>query len=241
MPSSELQTMKIYVKKVEGITLPEKKTPLSAGYDVKATSEPNIVGEQYPDGTWKRIDYIEFQTNLYLAPEVKTAHLDLRPRSSISKYNLVLANSIGLLDNDYRGMVLARFSYTWQPEDLSWGLQNEKNCIFGSPNLSKIYKMGDDIAQLVGAMTIDLEFEVADNLDQTQRGEGGFGHTDNKNIIAIKKSAVDNMIKLEKEQKEVPPLASQALNSHITELYSKAGGISVRERYSEEVKKRTEI
>jgi dUTP pyrophosphatase len=217
LPDMLVDIMKIYVKKIDGVVLPEKKTPRSAGYDIKATSDPKIVGEQNSDGTWKRIDYIEYETNLFLAPEVVTAHLDLRPRSSVSKYNLILANCIGLLDNDYRGMVLARFSYTWQPEDLTWGLQNEKNCIFGTPNMTKIYKKGDDLAQLVGAMTIDLEFEFKDDLNKTQRGEGGFGHTDLK---------INNDVMRE------------SVKTTLEEIYNKAGGVQVKEKYIEEIKKR---
>lgn len=203
--------MKIYVKNIDGITLPIKKTPRSAGYDIKVTSDPEIVGEQNPDGSWNRIDYIEYKTNLFLAPEILTAHLDLRPRSSVSKYNLILKNSIGLLDNDYRGMVMARFAYTWQPEDF----KIVEGRIVGIPNLSRTYKKGEDIAQLVGAMTIDLQFQIVDDLNQTQRGEGGFGSTDKTVTSSVAHPTM--------------PLA---------DLYNKLGGVNVKKKYSEEIKER---
>ena len=103
--------MKIYVKKVDGITLPKQGSTVAAGYDIVATSDPKIVGEKTDENVWDRVDYIEYETNLFIAPQAVTFHTLIHPRSSVSKYNLVLANSIGLVDNDYRGMVICRFKY----------------------------------------------------------------------------------------------------------------------------------
>ena len=97
------------------------------------------------------------------------------PRSSVSKYNLVLANSIGLIDADYRGEVLIRFKYIWQPEDYKL---NTYNKLEGTPNLERIYKKGDKICQLKVTKVEHAEFVLVDQLDSTQRGEGGFGSTD---------------------------------------------------------------
>ena len=96
------------------------------------------------------------------------------PRSSVSKYNLVLANSIGLIDADYRGEVLIRFKYIWQPEDYKL---NTYNKLEGTPNLERIYKKGDKICQLKVTKVEHAEFVLVDQLDSTQRGEGGFGST----------------------------------------------------------------
>lgn len=185
--------MKIYVKKVEGITLPEKGSELAAGYDIVATSDPKIVGKNQmvvpiPEGgevsCYDAIDYIEYETNLYIAPQSLSVHTLIHPRSSISKYNLVLANSIGLIDNDYRGHVLCRFKYVWQPEDYKPRM-NDSNDQYafpfdlkGFPNMEKIYKKGDKIAQLVAEPTVQIEWELVDDLTKTLRGEGGFGSTD---------------------------------------------------------------
>lgn len=185
--------MKIYVKKVEGVTLPERGTELSAGYDIVATSDPKIVGnsgtidsiESTEIKAWKNIDYIEYETNLFIAPTTATFHTLIHPRSSISKYNLVLANSIGLIDNDYRGMVICRFKYIWQPTDFftpvalgSTPLIQYANALVGKVNMDKIYKKGDKIAQLVVEPTVQIEWEFVDDLSETQRGAGGFGSTD---------------------------------------------------------------
>lgn len=169
-----INNMKIYVKKVDGLTLPKRASEVAAGYDVVATSDPKIVGEKTDENTWERVDYIEYETNLHIAPEAVTFHTLIHPRSSVSKYNLVLANSIGLIDNDYRGMVICRFKYIWQPQDFSF-TSDER--LLGSINFEKIYKKGDTIAQLVLEPTVQAEWVVVDDLNQTKRGEGGFGST----------------------------------------------------------------
>lgn len=164
--------IKYYIKNVDGINVPSRANSSDAGYDVIATSDPKIVGDVYNGPSYKRIDYIEYETNLYIAPD-GNFHTDLRPRSSISKYNLVLANSIGLIDRGYRNMILARFKYIWNPEDY----QILGDLILGTPNLDKIYKKGDKICQLVAMETHDIEFVNANELDGNDRG-GGFGSTD---------------------------------------------------------------
>jgi dUTP pyrophosphatase len=224
--------MKIYVKKIDGLRLPEKKSDVSAGYDIIATSDPKIVGE--PIGNkWKRIDYIEYETNLYIAPSTVNFHTLIHPRSSISKYNLVLANSIGLIDNDYRGVVICRFKYQWQPEDLimqcKTGNFTDEYCrptgeLVGKYNLDKIYSKGDAIAQLVAESTTQIEWELVDDLDQTKRGTGGFGSTDKKLGFDPNPNTKINS-------------DSKILNKpSLIDMYKKLGGVAVKEKYTEEVK-----
>ena len=83
--------------------LPKTATDRSTGYDVIATSDPEIVGEKTEYG-YSRIDYIQYKTNLKVAVQKdhKTIYLQnnpvdfidydilAMPRSSVSKYNLVL-------------------------------------------------------------------------------------------------------------------------------------------------------
>ena len=162
--------------------IPRKATQDSSGYDIKSVSEPEIVGELSCDiegvAYYKSIKYIQYHTGIYvnLDPEYKSIDSLIFPRSSISKYNLQLANSIGLCDNGYTGEYLARFNYLWQPEDLL--VMN--NSIVGRVNYDKIYKIGDKIAQLKYSNIIDVEFIYTDKLSLTERGSGGFGSTDNK-------------------------------------------------------------
>lgn len=184
--------MKIQVLKndnyKETSNLPIKGTDRATGFDVVVTSDAEIVGEKYDNGTYKRVDYIQYKTNLNLAVQKDRVfsnfgHTDIDydvlafPRSSVSKYNLVLANCIGLIDADYRGEVLLRFKYQWQPED--YKIRTD-NLIEGNINYSKLYNKGDKVCQLKVTKVENVEFVLVDELDSTNRGEGGFGSTDVK-------------------------------------------------------------
>lgn len=228
--------MKIYVKQLYDekgnkipITLPERGSEVAAGYDIVATSDPKIVGEagKFKD-SWKRIDYIEYETNLFIAPEAKTFHVLIHPRSSLSKYNLMLANSVGLVDNDYRGMVICRFKYIWQPSNLKVDPNNGFD-IVGEIDISKIYKKGDKIAQLVLEQTAMADWELVDDLTQTQRGEGGFGSTDKtgKPLVEV----------FEEEAKKFEAKKSEQPDS-ILDKYTQVGGVPTQLPYSERMQQR---
>ena len=190
--------MKIQVLKNETYqsvdNLPKKGTDRATGFDVIVTSDPEIVGETYSNGAYKRVDYIQYKTNLKLAVQKERVfsafgHTDLDydvlafPRSSVSKYNLVLANCIGLIDADYRGEVLLRFKYQWQPED--YKIRTD-NLIEGTVNVLKLYNKGDKVCQLKVTKLENVEFVLVDELDSTNRGDGGFGSTDVKKIDKTK-------------------------------------------------------
>jgi dUTPase len=183
--------------------LPKKGTDRATGFDVVVTSDPEIVGEQYDNGTYKRIDYIQYKTNLKLAVQKERVfsnfgYTDLDydilafPRSSVSKYNLVLANCIGLIDADYRGEVLLRFKYIWQPED--YRIRTD-NLLEGHVNFTKLYNKGDKVCQLKVTKVENVKFELVDELDSTNRGDGGFGSTDNKSTENTKQQ-VKNIAEL---------------------------------------------
>lgn len=177
--------VKYYIKNVDGLTLPARANETDAGYDVIATSSPKIVGDKVGENFYRRIDYVEFETNLYITPESQqyphvnmdmNFHTDLRPRSSVSKYNLVLANSVGLIDRGYQHQVLCRFKYIWQPEDYR-RLEAYDDCyVLGKPNMEKIYKKGDKVAQILPTVTLGIDFVPVDELPGIDRG-GGFGST----------------------------------------------------------------
>ena len=174
--------------------LPKKGTDRATGFDVVVTSDPEIIGEIYENGAYKRIDYIQYKTNLKVAVQKERVfsnfgYTDLDydilafPRSSVSKYNLTLANSIGLIDADYRGEVLLRFKYNWQPED--YRIRTD-NLLEGRVNVDKLYKKGDKVCQLKVTKVENVKFELVDELDSTNRGDGGFGSTDNKSTENVK-------------------------------------------------------
>lgn len=142
-----------------------------AGYDLIASSDPIIVGNKklnYDYTVYSSIDYIEYDTGLIIEPELNY-HSLIFPRSSISKTNLLLANSVGLIDNGYRGTLKLRFKYIAQPSDY---IVHDSRLLL---EISNIYKKGDKIGQLVFANTISPSMEISEKFTQTNRSEGGFG------------------------------------------------------------------
>ena len=80
------------------------------------------------------------------------------PRSSIRKTGLQLSNSVGVIDSGYRGELQATFNKTRG---------------FGSID----YNIGDKIAQIIIIPYPPIQFEEVEELNNTERGEGGFGST----------------------------------------------------------------
>ena len=94
-------------------------------------------------------------------------YADLRPRSSISKYDLVLANSIGTVDADYTGELILKF----KPSDY---FAVNRDDVYGD---GEIYKVGDRVAQLLILPYPKINFIEVEELDKTERGDKGFGST----------------------------------------------------------------
>jgi hypothetical protein len=82
-----------------------------------------------------------------------------------------------LIDADYRGEVLLRFKYIWQPED--YRIKTD-NLLEGHVNFTKLYNKGDKVCQLKVTKVENVEFVLVYELDSTTRGDGGFGSTDIK-------------------------------------------------------------
>jgi dUTPase len=198
--------MEIEIKNVESLILPQSAQESDTGYDIIAATDPIIVGERAGEGVdlWKRVDYIEYKTNLFIAPpkgeEINTRHdFDdnlfseiihnkygytlIYPRSSISKYNLILKNSVGIADYSYRGNLCLRFAYQWQPEDQIYFNYSDGGVYsYGRVNTDKIYKKGDKCGQLVAAWKEGIEWKVVDKLEETEWNEGGFGSSGGNSV-----------------------------------------------------------
>lgn len=166
--------MQIRVKKlVTEAVLPQNANEEDAGYDLVALDD-GVINEKN--------GYLEYKTGIAIAPP-KGYHTEIFPRSSISKYDLVLANSIGLVDQSYRGEVLVRFKVVLRFAKNEVSTHTETGYInFGIvkytlPGDPVVYKKGDKIAQLVIRKTERAEFIESDTLDVTMRGSGGFGST----------------------------------------------------------------
>ena len=232
----------IHVLNIEGKgTLPihgdGKPESLAAGYDVVAVDDPTIVGVvgreiTLEDGTkiplYKSIQYLEYHTALKIQPlwnqYNEYHHIDMHPRSSVRKYNLVLANSIGLIDNDYRGEILVSFKYFFQPEDFVIEFTTNADGVFqpqglmAGINWANVYRKGDKIAQLVAEKTNPANYVFVSELTATSRGEGGHGSTGQQAAPVA------------------PTLAEPT--SGLADLYNKTGGVQTRKRYIDQVRER---
>lgn len=144
-----MSTVKVKVKKLnENAVIPQYATPGAACVDLVATSVTYDKYQNYVFGTG-------------LAFEIPKGYVGrLYPRSSNSKTNLYLTNSVGNIDSDYRGEVMVKF----KSRDLE---------MFGY----EYYKVGDRIAQLAIEEVPTVEFEEVEELSETQRGDGGYGST----------------------------------------------------------------
>ncbi|MCB1595866.1 MAG: dUTP diphosphatase, partial [Xanthomonadales bacterium] len=80
------------------------------------------------------------------------------PRSGLGhKHGLVLGNLVGLIDSDYQGQL---FVSCWNRSDNDYTINR-----------------GDRIAQMVFVPVIQAQFEVVEEFNNSERGEGGFGHS----------------------------------------------------------------
>lgn len=131
--------------------LPEYATILSAGMDLRAfITEPIILGV---------LDRALIPTGLYIEmPDGYEAQV--RPRSGLAiKHGITVINSPGTIDADYTG-------------EIGVILINLSNTPF-------TVEPGERIAQLVFSKYEQAEFIEVKELSETERGEGGFGHTGN--------------------------------------------------------------
>jgi dUTP pyrophosphatase len=137
--------MQVKIKKLhELVEIPTYAKPGDAGMDLTAVS---IEKDAYGNAV----------IHTGLAVEIPEGYVGLVfPRSSISKYDMHLRNSVGVIDSGYRGEIMLKFSFM---ED------------------GKLYQMGDKIAQLIILPYPQITFEEVDELSETERGEGGFGST----------------------------------------------------------------
>lgn len=133
--------------------LPAYATEGSAGLDLRACLDQSLTVE--PGQT-------------HLVPTGLAIHIGdpslaatILPRSGLGhKHGIVLGNLVGLIDSDYQGQLMISV----------WNRGQDTFTI----------EPGDRIAQLVFVPIIQAEFNLVDDFDNTDRGEGGFGHSGKK-------------------------------------------------------------
>lgn len=133
-----------------GIPLPEYATAGSAGLDLRACLDEDLI--LHPGETT-------------LIPTGLAIHIDdpqlaavLLPRSGLGhKHGIVLGNLVGLIDSDYQGQV---FVSCWNRGDAPFNIA-----------------VGERIAQMVFVPVVQVELECVSEFTESHRGEGGFGHS----------------------------------------------------------------
>ena len=159
-----MEKIKVKAVNISNNPLPEYKTPLSAGADLRAFvngSGTKMVSEAFVQGDkiviWP-MGRCKIDTGLHIQlPDGYEAQV--RPRSGLTLQNGIIC-ILGTVDADYTGSIGIIII-----------------------NLSKdkfVINDGDRIAQLVIKRVEQAEFELVDKLDETERGNNGFGHTGTK-------------------------------------------------------------
>lgn len=138
-----------FVKVREGAKVPEQGSKLAAGYDLNACI-PDMERVIIRPG-----ETVKIPTGLAFAyPEGYFGAVCARSGLA-TKCGLAPANKIGILDEDYRGEVFI-------------ALHNHSS-------ETQVVNHGDRIAQLILLPYLNVDFVESDKLDETERGEGGFG------------------------------------------------------------------
>ena len=131
------------------------KYPL--GFALQIEEKENVCLEiNNSDKSILGVDFLGLGPTLHLK-RTAILSIDFRPRSSIYKTGMVLCNSVGTGDRSYTGEYAAYFYHVM-------------------PNMPK-YEVGDRVAQMKIGITIPIEFLEVDELNETERGDGGFGST----------------------------------------------------------------
>jgi len=145
-------TLKINIVNQSENDLPEYATALSAGMDLKANiSDPVVLNP---------LERALVSTGLFIElPEGYEAQI--RPRSGLAaKHGITVLNSPGTIDADYRGEI--------------------KVILVNLSNVPFTINPGERIAQMIVAKHETVEWHCTQQLSETLRGEGGFGHTGKK-------------------------------------------------------------
>ena len=173
-----MSKLKVKLKKLtESAVVPTRAHDTDTGYDLTFTGMDKIVG-----------DVIFFKTGLSLEPP-KDHYFEIVPRSSISKLPLAMGNGIGIIDESYRGEILVAVRILHpelggEPNRLNF--PNGIVSMFGFKPQTMgavgdlILRNSPKLFQAILRKRLDCDFIMEEELQETARGDGGFGSTDSK-------------------------------------------------------------
>ena len=99
------------------------------------------------------------------------------PRSSISNTPLMLANSVGIIDKDYRGNIKAAFKYCADVDGIQYIRHLLANTYNNPPYIGYTIRHNTRLVQITAPNLGPLALKLVDSLDDTKRGANGFGST----------------------------------------------------------------
>ena len=157
----EVNMLNVKIKKLsEDAVIPSYAKHGDAGMDLTATSK------EYDDH-----GNVVYGTSL--AFEIPNGYVGLLfPRSSNTKKDLILGNSVGVLDSGYRGEVVFKF------KALDTHYMQDGKLTFLKRDFMQEYNLGDRIGQIIIIPYPQVTFIEVDELSNSDRGIGGFGSTD---------------------------------------------------------------
>jgi dUTPase len=164
--------------------LSEKAAPPTKGHQTDSGWDLKIIGVEKIEG-----DVIFFKTGISVQPP-PGYYFELFPRSSISGLPMSLANSVGVIDESYTGEVLvaARVHHHDMGSDArKTSYPNGIVSVFGlrpqtiNALAELVIQKKPKIAQLILKKRIECDF-VSSELEETERGSGGFGSTDSEPV-----------------------------------------------------------
>lgn len=170
--------MQVKIKRLsENAVIPKYSLNGDAGLDLVATSK-----------IFDEFGNVHYGTGLAFSIPEGFVGL-LFPRSSNAKKDLILSNSVGVLDSNYRGEVSFKFKPSvvifdndgFAPDD-KLGTESDTFTDIVTPTPQNLldfqsYDVGDRIGQIIILPYPKIEFLEVDELEQTERGEGGYGST----------------------------------------------------------------
>lgn len=165
-----MANVKFDVQLDDGAKMPVRAHDTDVGYDVCA----NEVEFVYAHKTWwqrlfniePRIITVKCNTGVHLTPIGKTSWVMGVPNSRVSKQPFVLGNSCGIIDPDYTGSI--RYIYNVLPQ----GSTKEMNKI-----VKEYFVKGAVVGQLIVVSRYGMTINKVEQLEETDRGDGGFGST----------------------------------------------------------------
>lgn len=145
--------MRVKIKRLDPkAVIPFKTYDRDFCYDCIAVSEEEVAPNVWKYGLGFALEIEDREIDIIPSAEI-------RPRSSIWKTGMVLSNSVGTVDEPYRGEISAVFYHVM-------------------PNMPR-YKVGDKVCQLHISTTERIDFELVEELTPTNRGCNGYGSTGN--------------------------------------------------------------